>query len=153
MPAFSEPYKNLETTTPVRKAQLLREIAARTYIKESVVEEVLESFKEVATEEIINKGSFTFSGLFSVRGYEAKATKAGFGYVPARTRLRVRLGDRVKKLWNGRQKAAPGAYETFKEAKENYLDSTGSDLRDSIGLLNDVSDQPVNPFLEDDDDY
>lgn len=154
MPAFSKPYRNLEKETPVNKAELLREIAARTYIKESVVEEVLETFKEVAAEEIANKGKFNFSGLFSVSSYHTKEVNTGKGIVPARMRLRTKLSERVKKIWNGRVRAGVTDFETFEDFKENYLNPNPNDLRASIGLLEDESPgAALNPFLEDDDEY
>lgn len=153
MPAFSKPYRNLEQDEPIYKAKLLREIAARTYIKESVVEEVLETFKQVATEEIANKGAFNFSGLFSVSSYHTKEVNTGKAVIPARMRLRTKLSDRVKKIWNGRAKAGVKDFETYDEFKERYLSSEANDRRAAIGLLDETPAVAVNPMLEDDDEY
>lgn len=154
MPAFSKPYRNLEQDAPVYKAELLREIAARTYIKESVVEEVLETFKQVATEEIVNKGAFNFSGLFSVSSYHTKEVNTGKGIVPARMRLKTKLSDRVKKIWNGRHRAGVKDFETYEECKDRYLNPNANNLRASIGLLEEEAPTlGVNPMLEDDDEY
>ena len=153
MPAFSKPYRNLEQDEPIYKAKLLREIAARTYIKESVVEEVLETFKQVATEEIANKGAFNFSGLFSVSSYHTKEVNTGKGIVPARMRLRTKLSDRVKKIWNGRARSGVKDFETYDEFKERYLNPGLSGRRAEIGLLEEAPQVAVNPMLEDDDEY
>lgn len=153
MPAFSKPYRNLEQEKPLYKAELLREIAARTYIKESIVEEVLETFKQVATEEIANKGAFNFSGLFSVSSYDTKAVTTSKGHIPARKRLRTSLSDRVKKIWNGRVRAGMEDFENYEEFKERYLDSSGAQLRESIGLLEPEKKSVAhNPMLDEDDD-
>jgi len=154
MPAFSKPYRNLQQEKPIYKAELLREIAARTLIKENIVEEVLETFKQVATEEIANKGAFNFSGLFSVSSYNTKEVDTGKGIIPARRRLRARLSDRVKKVWNGRFRAGVTEPETYEEFKERYLQPAGNELRDSIGLLPpEKTEVASNPMLDDDDEY
>lgn len=153
MPKFSEPYRNLTHQGPFRKGELLREIAARTFIKESVVAEVLETFRNVAIEEIVNKGEFNFSGLFSVTTYEAKATQTPLGFSPARRRLSARLSDRVKKIWNSRFRAGVTQAESYQELQSRYLDKTVNSLRDSIGLLEPEKTSAYNPMLDDDDEF
>jgi len=159
MPLFSKPYRNLEQEEALRKAELLREIAARTYIRENVVELVLETFKEVATEEMVNKGEFNFAGLFRVRSYRTKQANTGIAVIPPQRRLSIRLGERVKNIWKAKIKAGIEEPETFEEMRENYLNEGGArSLRESIGLLNDErptrsEDALYNPMLDDDDDY
>lgn len=159
MPLFSRPYRNLEQEEPVRKAELLREIAARTTVRESVVELVLETFKEVATEEMVNKGEFNFAGLFRVRSYQTKEANTGIAVIPPQKRLSIRLGERVKRIWKAKIKAGIEEPENFDEMRENYLSGDEArSIRNEIGLLN--SEQPsssddrfYNPMLDDDDDY
>lgn len=157
MPAFSRPFRNLETDEPLKKAHLLREIAARTNIKESIVDEVLSTFREVATEEIVNKGKFNFFGLFSVDNSFIKAIRTGLGHeVPARQRLRTKLSDRVKKLWNAKQKSGDAQKLSFMELMDLYANSEVNDVRSSIGLLPSAGTATQitgNPLLDDDDEY
>lgn len=159
MPLFSKPYRNLEQSEAIRKAELLREIAARTTIRENVVELVLETFKEVATEEMVNKGEFNFAGLFRVRSYKTKQADTGLAVIPAGRRLSIRLGERVKLLWKAKIKAGVEEPETFEEMRENYLTNNGNtSLREEIGLLDETkpANEPgefYNPMLDDDDEY
>lgn len=156
MPAFSKPYRNLETEKPLNKAHLLREISSRTHIRETIVEEILTTFREVATEEIVNKGKFNFFGLFSIDNFFTKETKTGFGLVPARRRLRAKISDRVKKLWNGKERENNTDAFAFLELMERYGEAKGNELRDSIGLLPNIAptaEKTGNPLLDDDDDY
>lgn len=159
MPAFSKPYRNLETTKSVNKHKLLQEIAARTQIKDSVVEEVLTTFREIATEEIVNKGKFNFFGLFSVDNFQTKEARTGFGFVPARKRLRTKLSDRVKKLWNGKLREGNENYLSYEELVDLYSDSGESssrrDLEKSLGIsVSPVQEQKItgNPLLDEDDE-
>lgn len=156
MPAFSKPYRNLEEDKPLNKSHLLREITARTHIRETVVEEILTTFREIATEEIVNKGSFNFFGLFSVDNYFAKESKGGFGLSPAGRRLRAKISDRVRKLWTGKEREGLSESLSFAELSERYGKETKNELRDSIGLLpsdSSVISQTGNPLLDDDDEY
>ncbi len=155
MPAFSKPYRNLTQEKPLYKKELLREISARTFIKEGVVEEVLETFKQIATEEIVNKGEFNFSGLFSVGNYHTKESNTGKAVIPARQRLRTRLASRVKIIWNARFSNGVTEPESYAEFEENYLKKENNALRDSIGLLDSIDEkhESSNPMLEDDDEY
>lgn len=157
MPAFSKPYRNLESDKALNKEALLREIGARTHVRETVVDEVLTAFREIATEEIVNKGAFSFFGLFTVSFYNTKATQTNFGFTPARKRLKTKLSSRVLKLWNGKQREGLDDRLSFAELQERYADSAkGNDLRASIGLL--PTETPGkqltgNPLLDDDDEY
>lgn len=157
MPAFSRPFRNVEVEKPLNKETLLREISARTHIREKVVDEVLTTFQEVATEEIVNKGKFNFFGLFSVDFTMVKATQTKFGFSPARKRLKTRLSARVLKLWNGKQREGFDSQLTYSELQERYGDNAKTDdLRSSIGLLPDENPgRPLtgNPLLDDDDEY
>ena len=157
MPLYSKPYRNLEQSEKLRKAELLREITSRTSVREDIVELILETFKEVATEEIVNKGEFTFSGLFSVRNHPVKAIRTGIGFVAAQSRLSIGLGDRVKRIWKRRRESGQTEPESFEEMREKYLESDGEPtLRDRIGLLGENDEKPFdasyNPMLDDDDD-
>lgn len=120
MPYYIEPYSNLNHELPINGSQLKSEISARTLIKAEVVDIVLKTLKEVAAEEIVNKGAFNFAGLFAVRNYSTKETVTPKGVIPARLRLSVRLNDRVKKLWNFKMKAGITEALTFDELMDGY---------------------------------
>lgn len=143
MPLFRTPYKNVEDSEPLSGRALRQEIAARTLVKESVVDLILDTFKEVATEEIVNKGSFSFSGLFSVKNFDTKETVTPKGVIPARKRLSIRLNDRVKKLWNFRFKHGITEPKAFEEMLEDFNQLKAPEERQQ---------GPLNPMLEDDDD-
>lgn len=169
MPVFQEPYRNLTHGDRIDGAALKREIAARTHVNVAVVELILETFKEVATEEIVNKGDFNLAGLFQVGNYPTKETVTPKGTIPARLRLKLRLNDRVKKLWNGKLNATDDDRKSFQELMEDYNDrgakpkivapttkpafafpSPSKTLEEPVSI--DTEAGAFNPMLEDDED-
>lgn len=145
MPLFQKPYKNLESDAPLNGGALKREIAARTHVSEAVVDLVIDTLKEVVTEEVVNKGSFNLSGLFVVKNFPTKETVTPKGVIPARNRLSIRLNDRVKKLWNSKQKSGDPENKSYKELLEDHNNATRS--------ADQIAGPSSNPMLEDDDEF
>jgi len=145
MPQFQQPYKNLTVDEPLKADGLKREIAARTLVNVGVVDLVLDTLKEVVTEEIVNKGSFNFAGLFAVKNHPTKETVTPQGVIPARNRLSIRLNDRVKKLWNGKLRRGAVEKKSYSELLEDYNNGTPE--------AGQISGPASNPMLEDDDEY
>lgn len=145
MPIFQNPYKNLQSDEPLNASGLRREIAARTHVNEAVIGLVLETFKEVVTEEIVNKGTFNLAGLFAVKNFPTKETVTPKGTIPARNRLSIRLNDRVKKLWNNKLKTGVVGKKSYKELLDDYNNATPA--------ANKTSATFSNPMLDDDDEY
>lgn len=145
MPIFQEPYMNLKKEEPLNGGELKREIAARTHVTAAVVDLIIDTLKEVATEEIVNKGSFNFSGLFAVKNYQTKATVTPKGEIPARPRLSIRLNDRVKKLWNNKIRSGATGKRSFEELLASFKSGAPA-LTENVHTIS-------NPMLEDDDEF
>lgn len=145
MPIFQKPFKNLESDTPLNGGALKREIAARTHVNEAVVSLIIDTLKEVVTEEVVNKGSFNLSGLFAVKNFPTKETVTPQGTIPARNRLSIRFNDRVKKLWNNKQRSGSTTPKSYKELLEAH---------NSVApVVSQINGPSSNPMLEDDDEF
>lgn len=145
MPQFQKPYKNLDSDDPINGGALKREIAARTHVSEAVVDLVIDTLKDVVTEEVVNKGSFNLSGLFVVKNFPTKETVTPKGVIPARNRLSIRLNDRVKKLWNSKQKSGDTENKSYKDLLDDFNNATPS--------AEQISGPSSNPMLDDDDEF
>lgn len=145
MPQFQKPYKNLTSDEPINGGALKREIAARTHVSEAVIDLVIDTLKEVITEEVVNKGAFNLSGLFAVTNFPTKETVTPKGVIPARNRLSIRLNDRVKKLWNSKLKAGDTEKKSYKELLEDHNNATPT--------ASQINGPSSNPMLDDDDEF
>jgi len=145
MPQFQQPFKNLGAKEPLKADGLKREIAARTLVNVAVVDLILDTLKEVVTEEIVNKGSFNFAGLFAVKNHPTKETVTPKGVIPARNRLSIRLNDRVKKLWNSKLRRGSTENKSYADLLDDYNNGTPE--------ASQISGPASNPMLEDDDEY
>lgn len=145
MPIFQKPYRNIETEEPINGGALKREIASRTHVNEAVVTLIIDTLKEVITEEIVNKGAFNFSGLFVVKNFPTKETITPKGTIPARNRLSIRLNDRVKKLWNSKLRSGSKEQKVYKELLEDHNSITPA--------VSQIDRSASNPMLEDDDEF
>lgn len=142
------------------REDLIKEISYETLVRESVVEEVLEKFVDIAVEQIVNEGSFSLRGLFSINEYETKGGKIVPGQskpLEARKTLRVKLSTNIKNLYTlqqGRFSDKPffinrdnwkSALSWMKTERASGKDPSKRDLEaEKIAQIR-------NPLLEDDD--
>lgn len=96
-----------------RREQLVKRIAKDLYLREDVVADVLDRFVDIAVEEIVNRGEFKLTRLFSVSSVAYKGYESGKGYVAPHERLKVRLSHGVSRLFQLRQKAYGGSTEVI----------------------------------------
>lgn len=164
MPIYRKPYTNLDQTTPLDSKTLTREISARTNIRPDTVKEILDSFAEVATEEIVNKGYFRFDKIFTVKSFFQKGVRLTLGESPERMKLSIRLNHSIKKLWKSKLSRGSEDFETYEELLENSKED--QELKPSAPRRAIVSNAPQtiaeksanggvdwNPLLDDDDEY
>lgn len=138
--------------TSLKKEIIVRQIAKDLYLREDVVEEVLDRFVDIAIEEIVNKGEFRVHRLLSVSVSDYKAYRAGKGDVPAHQRLRVRLSDGIHSLFKLRMGKFNGDTSTI--TRDNWRDFLGSNLQKKRTLNKALSpnsnEDLYNPLLDED---
>lgn len=143
MPKYSEPYSNLDEPAPIPLKSVVREIATRTQIRRDIVQEVIESLTEVATEEIVNKGSFNFNKLFTVSSFKVSDVNAGLGKSPAHEKLSIRLSNTIKVLRRLKKNSNEIENETYEE-----LNSKRASERNTINIKSNTvaldKKQPTN---------
>lgn len=131
----------------VDKKKIVSEIAEDLYLKDAVVEAVIDRFIDIAVEEVVQKGSFRIPFFLTVSTTEYRGFQAGKGDVPPQKRLKVSISDGVRKLFHHQQSGATGATVT----RDNWK-SRISDLRGvKRGYSKGKSQSDWNPLLDEDD--
>lgn len=133
----------------LRKELIVRQIAKDLYLREDVVEEVLDRFVDIAVEEIVAKGEFKVHRLLSVSTTDYKGYQAGKGAVPAHKRLRIRLSEGVHRLFKLTQ-ANPSLEVTRDNWKTVLTTAPGAKKTERVALDNSGDGDLFNPLLDED---
>mgnify|MGYP001096088117 CR=1 FL=1 len=83
----------------LNKDKMVKQIAKDLFLREELVQEVLDKFVDIAIEEIVNEGDFQIHRLFSIVSREYKGYENSKGRIPATRRLSIRLSSGVHKLY------------------------------------------------------
>ena len=136
----------------LKKEFIVRQISKDLYLREDIVEEVLDRFVDIAVDEIVNTGEFRIHRLLSVSTADYKAYQAGKGTVPAHKRLKIRLSDGVNRLFKHRMNKLDGAVGVIN--RDTWRDFLSEEVskRDSTPevLENNINEDLYNPLLDDD---
>ena len=133
----------------MRKELLVRRIAKDLFLREDVVEEVLDRFMDLAVEEIVTEGEFKLHRLFSVGSVAYKAYEAGKGTVPAHRRLRIRLSEGVQYLFKARQ-ANPNLVVTADNWRQLLTDRSTPEKAEAEPLDSSQAGDLYNPLIDED---
>lgn len=82
------------------REQLIEEISRETHIRREVVTQVLDEFRNIAIEEIIQHHNFPLPGIFTVKPHvTAEKKMPGGAIAPARKSFRLAASDNLKDLY------------------------------------------------------
>ncbi|TXG75822.1 hypothetical protein E6Q11_06510 [Candidatus Dojkabacteria bacterium] len=83
----------------LKKERLVKQIAKDLFLREDVVEEVIDRFIDISVAEIANTGEFRLHQFFNVSSVKYKGFVAGKGVVPDHFRLKVKLSSGLNTLF------------------------------------------------------
>lgn len=129
------------------KDDLITEISRDVQIKREVVKIILESFINIAIREIVTKGDFLLKDLFSVKTAKWKGYEAGNGQtVPDHTRLRIKISDKVRRLYKYQQKAKAPINQHNWQTALSFYDQKAQEEKNNNNktTVDDYLDQLIN---------
>lgn len=100
----------------------IKKISEHSGIRQDVVEIIINSMVDVMIDEIVNKGKFSFLGLFHIKAKEWKGYSFGDekneNKVDNHSRLTISMSKRIRQLWKIRFDKFDGDTETI--TKDNW---------------------------------
>lgn len=134
----------------MKREKIVRQIAQDLYLREDVVDEVLERWTDIAVEEIVNTGEFRFYRLFHVTSMKYKAYEGGMGHVPAHWRLKIKLSEGVRRLFKMRFSKFSG--EDGHITRDNWRDYLDAGIEEDKTSKKTALHNPLLDELSDEDD-
>lgn len=128
------------------KKKLASRISIHTNVRTDIVEEILDGFIDIVVEDVVNKGEFVLTELFTITSKEWKSST--YEKKPHR-RLVIKISHRINELWKMRHNIFNGSTEVINRNnwKQIYYDNAKRYDKNSTEVLDEN-----NPFLSDDDE-
>lgn len=121
----------------LKKERLVKQIAKDLFLREDVVEEVIDRFIDVSVAEIVNTGEFRLHKFFTINKVKYKGFVAGKGTVPEHFRLRVRLSGGLNTLFKLRSRGdipdvTPDNWKSVLKDSTNSMKNIDDDYGDGV---------------------